>query len=230
MKEAFQVIEKDPDDSLSEKKKVEVFIKNIQANDAAITAAKVSVLKDHRNDLDGAMSFMAGLISTMYTSAKSDYGSRSSSGKRRYVSATDSRDSRGRGRARRGGDGRGRDGRGRGRGGGYGGGRGGGLKKYMNGVDVSDPHRNFTSDEWTKLGPMRHALLLLRQASSGRGGRGGGRGDGQRSANASSAASAAAPTVPATTANTTNDQATTVSELTERGSQNGRGFGRGAYN
>ena len=138
MKEAFQVIEKDPDDSLSEKKKVEVFIKNNQANDAAITAAKVSVLKDHRNDLDGAMSFMAGLISTMYyTSAKSDYGSRGSSGKRRYVSATDSRESRGRGCARRGGDGRGRDGRGHGRGGGYGGGRGG-LKKYMNGVDVSD--------------------------------------------------------------------------------------------
>ena len=76
---------------------------------------------------------------------------------------------------------------------------------------------------------MRHALLLLRQDSSGRGGRGAGRGDGQRSANASSATSAAAPAIPAT-ANTTNDQATAVSELTERGSQNGRGFGRGAYN
>ena len=97
----------------------------------------------------------------------------------------------------------------------------------MNGVDVSDPHRNFTSDERTKLGSMRHTLLLMRQNS---GGRGGGRGDGQRTANASSAASAAAPPIPANASTTNDQQATAVSELTERGSQNGRGFGRGAYN
>ena len=230
MKEAFQVIDKDPDDRLLERRKVEIFLKGISSTDASITEAKVSVLTDHRNDLDAATSFVAGLISTLHTSAQSEYGSRNSGGKRRYVSATDSRDSRGRGRARRGGDGRGRDGRGRDRGGGYGGGRGSNtLRKYMNGVDVSDPHRNFTSEEWTKLGSMRRTLLLMRQDSSGRGGRVGGRGDGQRSVNASNATSATATPVPAT-ANTTNDQATHVSELTERGSQNGRGFGRGAYN
>ena len=102
------------------------------------------------------------------------------------------------------------------------------MKKYMNGVDVSDPNRNFTSDEWTKLESMRQTLLLMRQNQGGCGGRGGGRDNGQRSANASSAASGAAPPIPAN-ASTANDQATALSELTERGSQNWRGFGRGAY-
>ena len=56
------------------------------------------------------------------------------------------------------------------------------------------------------------------------GGRGG-RGDGQH--NASSAMMVtAAPSVDGTS----NEQATVVSELTDRGSQNGRGFGRGAFN
>ena len=84
-------------------------------------------------------------------------------------------------------------------------------------------------EEWTKLGSMRQTLLLMRQNAGGRGGRGGGRSDGQRNANTSSAASATAPPIPAN-ARTANDQETAVSELTERGSQNGRGFGRGAYN
>ena len=230
MKEAFQVIEKDPDDSLSVKKKVEMLLEGIKSRCQHYRGKSQCTQRDYRTNLEKAMSFISGLISTLQSAAQSEYGSRYS-GKRRYVSATDSRDSRGRGRARRGGDGRGRDGRGRGRGGGRSGGRGGNnLRKFMNGVDISDPHRNFTSEEWTKLGSMRQTLLLMRQDSSGRSGRSGGRGDGQRTANVSSAASATASPIPANT-NATNDQATAVSELTERGSMNGRrGFGRGAYN
>lgn len=106
----------------------------------------------------------------------------------------------------------------------------------MNNVDVTDPHRNFTSDEWDKLGSGGRAYVLrLRDApAGGRGGRDGGRGggpgrgDGQRNASAASTA----------TNTTNNDQATAqhgndqsvVSEITERGSQHGRNFGRGAYN
>ena len=181
-------------------------------------------------DVDMALAFLSSLISNIHAAAQSEYVNRQSN-KRRYVSGVDSREGRGRGRARRGGDGdgdgdgRGRDGRGRGRTGGRGG--GGNLNRYMNGVLDSDPHRNFTSDEWTKLGSMRSTLLLMQQHSGGRGGRGVGRGDGQR--NTRNAASATPVTGDAASA-ATNDQATAVSKLTDRGSQNGRGFGRGAYN
>lgn len=91
-----------------------------------------------------SLSFLSGLLPNLHAAAQSDYANRQS-GNRRYASGTESRASGGRGRARRGGDGRhGRDGRGRGRGGGRG---GSGMEKHMNGVDVSDPHRNFTSEE-----------------------------------------------------------------------------------
>ena len=223
MKEAFYVLSKDRDEKMSEKRQVQAILDGITSQDPAIVAAKTNVFKDYHSNIDKAIAFLSSLISSVHTAAKSAYTHRQSN-KRRYVSSVGS-DGRGRGRARRGGDGRGRDGRGRGRYGGRGGGSN--LKKYMNGVDVSDPHRNFTSDEWTKLGSMRSTLLILRQQSSGRGGRGGGRGDGQR--NASSAASATALTGEVASV-ATNDQATAVSELNERGSQNGRGFGRGAYN
>ena len=131
MKEAFHVISKDPDENLSEKKQVELLLDGIKSTDTSIVAAETAVFKDYRNDLDKALSFLSGLISSIHGAAQSEYGSRHS-GKRRYVSGMDSRDSRGRGRARRCGDGRGRGHN--------------SMKKYMNGVDVvSDPHRNFTS-------------------------------------------------------------------------------------
>jgi hypothetical protein len=63
----------------------------------------------------------------------------------------------GRGRARRG-DGRigQRSGRSGGRGrDGHGRGRGNEPKSYANNVDRTDPHRNFTPDEWERLGSLR---------------------------------------------------------------------------
>jgi hypothetical protein len=102
----------------------------------------------------------------------------------------------------------------------------------MNNVDVTDPHRNFTSDEWDKLGSGGRAYVLrLRDApASSRGGWDGGRGGGPDRSDGSQRNASAASTA-------TNDQATAqresdqsvVSELTERGSQHGRNFGRGAY-
>ncbi|KAI2500889.1 hypothetical protein MHU86_13609 [Fragilaria crotonensis] len=62
--------------------------------------------------------------------------------------------------------GRGRDGRGRG--------RGNARRTFANNVDITDPHRNFSSEEWEQLGSMRSYVLQLREG--GRGGRG--RGDG----------------------------------------------------
>ena len=166
----------------------------------------------------------------MHAAAQLDYANRHGN-KRRYVSAMGWNDHRGgRGRARQGGrsgqrggrgDGRGRDGGGRG--------RNNERRTYANNVDITDPHRNFTSDEWERLGTMRSYVLQLRDG--GRGGRG--RGDRNQTNNTNRTVGSATATN-----NTNNDNATNnvpadqsvVSEITERGYQNGRSFGRGAYN
>ena len=98
-------------------------------------------------------------------------------------------------------------------------------RTYANNVDISDPHRNFTSDEWDRLGSMRSYVLQLRD---GRGGRG--RGDQGSTTNRTTTSSVAAANTTSETTNATNADQSVVSEITERGSQNGRSFGRGAYN
>jgi hypothetical protein len=154
--------------------------------------------------------------------------------KRRYVSAMGSNDQRGgRGRARRGdghfgqrggrSSGRGREGRGRG--------RGNERRSYSNNVDVTDPHRNFTSDEWERLGSMRSYVLQLREG--GRGGRGRGersQSDNNASRTASSVAETDNNTNDTNNGNNVSTDQSVVSEITERGSQNGRSFGHGVYN
>ena len=149
---------------------------------------------------------------------------RQSRNKKRGIYAIDSRAGRGgRARGRFGGRGR-RDGRGQ-----TGRGRGAQATHIINGIDVSDPNRNFTADEWEALGPNngRTTVLQLRERNNTRGnrderGRARGRGRGN---------------------NTRNVSATGVDEAnhdvkhgendgtrsSDRGGRNGRGFGRGAY-
>ena len=140
----------------------------------------------------------------------------------------------GRGRARQGGGrigqrsghsgGRGRDGRGRGR-------CNERKKSYANNVDITNPHLNFTPDEWERLGSMRSNVLQLQDG--GRGGRG--RSDqsyhGSNTNRSTSGVSATNANANDST-NTMNAPAnqSVVSKISERGSQNGQGFGRGAYN
>jgi hypothetical protein len=99
----------------------------------------------------------------------------------------------------------------------------------MNDVDVTDPHRNFQADEWEKLGSGGRAYVLrLRETPAG--GRGGGAGqlaNGQRSVGAESTVTQVSNTEQG--ARPGNSDQSVVSEITERGSQNGRNFGRGAY-
>jgi hypothetical protein len=223
---------KDKNENLTEKQRVDILMRGIRSLDASIVAAKTDVYKDNRSDFNAATNFLSGLVSNFHVGAQLDYAGRHS-GKKRYVSAVDSSDGRGgRGRARRGGGwygqqhGSGRGGRSRrdscrnGRA--CGSGRGD-RRIRMNNVDVTDPH----------LGAARAYVQQLQNNSTGRGsGRdGGGRGtstsgrsttEGQR--NASS-----------TTVTNNNEYATqageqsVVLEIMERGSQNGRSFGRGAY-
>ena len=103
------------------------------------------------------------------------------------------------------------------------------MKLYINEVDVTDPNRNFTAAEWEKLGTMRGVVLRMCKGngSAGRGGRGGN--DSHSPTNNTNRTTSG---VSATDSNNGNKtaEASVVSEITERGSQNGRSFGRGAYN
>jgi len=225
LKENFFILCKDKDEALTGKQQVDVMMKGIRSTDASIVAAKTDVYKDFRTDFSAATNFLSGLISNIHSAAQLDYANRHS-GKKRYISAVDSRDQRGgRGRFRRGGRsgerGRGGDSRGRG-------GRGGSRRMQINGVDVTDPTRNFTADEWERLGTAR-SYVTQQRTRTGRGGRTGGRNsngngnsDGQRNASATNTTS------DGNTVATTNSESNTT--ISERGSQNGRGFGRGAYN
>jgi hypothetical protein len=126
----------------------------------------VNLYQDYRFNFDDAANFLSDLIASIHSSAQLDYANRHWN-KRRYVSAMGSNDQRGgRDRARQGGrsgqragrgDGRGRDGRGRG--------RNNERRTYVNNVDFTDPHRNFSSDEWDQLGTMRPYVLQLREAA-----------------------------------------------------------------
>ena len=211
LKENFFILAKYKDENLTDKQRVDVLMKGIKSTDPSIVAAKTDIYKDYRSDFNAATSFLSGLISNLHSGAQLDYANRQ--GKRtRYVSALDSNDGRGgRGRARRGGGrygqpsgrgGRGRDGRGRGREG------RGNNKVRINNVDISDPHRNFTSNEWDRLGAACSVVLQLRNSSSGRGnresrGNGGGRGNqDSNQRNASSTSSTAVTDAQETTTQT----------------------------
>ena len=179
-----------------------------------------------KSDFDQAVNFMSAYVSSRHFEAQSKYANRNN-GQRRNVSATGSDgDCGGRGRGGRSGQrggctaGRGRGGRGRGN---------GRMKSYINEVNVTDPYRNFTAAEWEKLGTMRGAVLRMREGngSAGRGGRGGN--DSRSPTNDTNRTTSG---VSATENNNNNEtaEASVVSEITERSSQNGRSFGRGAYN
>jgi hypothetical protein len=95
-------------------------------------------------------------------------------------------------------------------------------RTYANNVDITDPHRNFTPDEWERLGSMRSYVLQLREG--GRDGRG--RSDRTQSNNSTNR-TASSVTAANNNNNNTNDNNngnnvsannSVVSEITERGS------------
>ena len=136
-------------------------------------------------------------------------------------------------------------GRGRGRHGGRGNNHGGRQKVVMNGIDVTDVHRSFTSDEWDKLrscGGQAYVYArrdFLSGRGGGRDGRGGGRGGrggrgGGRSYNPApvanddrqiSAAAAASTEIVEYDASTNTTISTNASSASGRGNQSGGRFG-----
>ena len=222
MTKCFNTLHKDIDQRYSDRQKVEKLLKAIRCQDAELLAAKSIIDQQYPRDFVGACAYFSQQVARIHGPAQLEY--HQSRNKKRGIYAIDSRAGRGgRARGRFGGRGR-RDGRGQ-----TGRGRGAQATHIINGIDVSDPNRNFTANEWEALGPNngRTTVLQLRERNNTRGnrdGRGRARGRGRGP-------------------NTRNVSATGVDEAnhdvehgendgtrsSDRGGRNGRGFGRGAY-
>jgi hypothetical protein len=175
LKELFRVLNKDTNEKYSEPRQVEFVLHGISSSDVGIISAKTTVFASPlmKSDFDEVVNFMSAYVSSRHCEAQAKY-TRRHGGQRRNVSATGADGDRGgRGRGGRSGQHRGRN-AGRGRGG-RGRGSGGGMRSYINEVDVTNPNRNFTAAEWEKLGTMRSVVLRMREGngSGSRGGRGG---------------------------------------------------------
>jgi hypothetical protein len=224
MTKCFNTLHKDIDQRYSDRQKVEKLLKIIRCQENELSAAKAVIDQQYPRDFVGACAYFSQQVSRIHGPAQLEY--RQQRGKKRGIYAIDRRNGRGgRGRGRFGN----RSGRG-GRGGRIGSGRGHGnnAPTMINGIDISDPTRNFTSQEWEALGPANRTLVMEmrnRNASSGGRGRGRGRGRGEGTRNASATASSV------TFDGDTHEQGSAQSDnaRSERGGRNGRGFGRGAY-
>ena len=101
----------------------------------------------------------------------------------------------------------------------------------MNGIDVSDPTRNFNAQEWETLGPANHALIMeMRNHASGQGRGTGGQGcrQGQGCGDDNGGQSVNVNSVTFENDGKQND-GQSKDTRNERGGRNRRGFGHGAY-
>jgi hypothetical protein len=174
MSECFELME-DNQQGLSEPQKVKRMLEGIISTNPELYAIKAVVRTAHPTNFNLASRLMAEQVALLYPSSNKDAGNK------RKISAVEQHTPGGRGSGgrdnRNGGQPKGRTG---------GGGRRG-HQQFLNGVDVSDPMRNFTSDEWKRLRESgflswiidRRAGMNSRRAGGGgrgnnRGGRGGG--------------------------------------------------------
>jgi uncharacterized membrane protein YgcG len=142
LSKSFSILDKDPDERLSECQKVEKLLSCIQTQDMEMVAQKSIIASQYPNDFSGACNYFSAQVSRLHAGAQLE---NSKYKNKRNISAMQGRGSRrdrgrGRGRGRFGG----RSGSGgRGNGGRYGGrGNGNGSGTKINGVNVADPTRS----------------------------------------------------------------------------------------
>jgi hypothetical protein len=146
--ECFEALD-DNHQGLIDAHKVDKLLAGVQSNNVEVTALKTYIRAQHANDFNAAANHMAQQIVAIYPAAHIQ----DPRIKRRMAAVETS--ARGCGRF---------------------GNRNGG-RNMIHGVDVSNPNRNFTNDEWNKLrdsGMM--AWIVARRQNRPRGGRGGNRG------------------------------------------------------
>jgi hypothetical protein len=224
MTKCFNTLYKDEEERYTERRKVERLIASIRCEDAELIAAKVVIGQQYPRDFVAACGYFSKEVARVYGAAQLEY--KQTKTKKRGVYAIDSRGGQGgRGRRRFGIRGN-RGGRGR-----FGHGNRAPNNHTINGVDVSDPNRTFTPQEWEALGPNggRAEVARMRERARNRGGR-----DARGRAQAQGRGFGGGRNVNAATTGVneetddSNNQDPNQS-LNERGGRNGRGFGRGAY-
>jgi hypothetical protein len=137
MNEAFKELD-DAGQLMYVQQKVQLLLRSIKCDDVQVQTTMGIIRDRYLNDIDGACLTLSRTVSSRFASIEPGRNKRS-------IGATTSntRNTRGGGAGRSGNRGR-NNGRGHG-------GSGGRMRVMMNGVDVSDIHRNITSDEWEKL-------------------------------------------------------------------------------
>lgn len=227
MQKYFQTLDKDPDERKSDRQKVEILVAAFRPESNELASAKVIAIQQYPRDFVGACNYLSAEVSRVSAQAIID-SQRHRTTRKRDVSAVDSRGGGGgRGRGRFGPRGRG-PGRGRGNSrGGRDGGRGHGANRstMFNGVDVSNPRRNFTNDEWNRLGNDGRAYVQNKREDNTGGGapRGSGANNDNRNVGAVDVEQQQTDT------HDNDDRSADARAHGDRGGRNGRGFGRGAY-
>lgn len=197
-------------------------------NNKIIDIAKENMLDLHRHDFEGAVAYLSSKVTQAFPPKEIDKKrGRSESRYRKISESKSSRTQNGRG---------GRDGRG-GRGGG---GRGRSEKIEFNGVNCSDVTREFSEQEWDKIGfhgrmyVNREREYNNRGRGGGRGGRGGGRGGRGGRGGDRSQQGGGGRTVQKVDAEEVGSTSQVQEETPDqsnnaKGGRAGRGFGRGMY-
>jgi hypothetical protein len=214
MNECFELM-KDNDQDLAEAQKVKKLLNGVKSNHTEVNALKTVVRTNHPTDFNAATTLMAGQIAVLFPAASISYEQRP----KRKISAANTR------------GGRGRFGQKQGQ-----------TPVIANGVDISNPNRSFTSDEWQRLRQSGLLSWILEHRNNhgrqqqGRGGRGnGGRGNhfqGGRGGNQDGRGNGGGRNIAAVEHHQQtngNVPANPQSELTGRGGRTGVHFGGGCY-
>jgi hypothetical protein len=222
MNEAFKELE-DAGQPLYPSQKVQWLLRGVKNDDIQVQTTMGIIRDRYLTDFDSACLTLSRTVSTRFTNVEPNRNKRSI----RAVQSSSGRVSQGRGR-------------GRGRHGGRGGQSSGGRQKViMNGIDVTDVSRSFTTDEWEKLKTVGgHAYVYQRReylSGRGRDGRGGRSGRGarggrydERPATASDVPRAVAATNTSTEIveyNASTSSNTSHSTTSDRGGRSGGRFG-----
>jgi hypothetical protein len=220
MNEAFKELE-DADQPLYPAQKVQWLLRGVTNDDIQVQTTLGIIRDRYLTDFDAACITLSRTVSTRFVSIAPGRNKRSIGA----VNSNSGRTGRGRGRAR---------------GSGRSSGSGRTQKVIMNGVDVTDVSRNYTSEEWEKLKQVgghtyvyqRRDFLSGRGGRGGRGGRDGGGGRyqaGKRGGGTNDERSVAAATtenqIVEYTAPVATGANTSQPSTSDRGAQNGSRFG-----
>lgn len=159
LNECWELME-DNDQFYSDAQKVKKLLDGVKSEDPEVVAIKAVIRSTYPNNYNAASTMMSGQIAILFPGSHTDSNNDTSNKYKRKISAVNRHEGRG-------GRGRGRHTNNAGRG-------GRGRNQKLAGVDVSDPMRNFTTEEWRRLRESGFLPWLLdRRAALNRNGTGG---------------------------------------------------------